>query len=507
MSTRLSLILGLLVAFALGCSACSVGQAEPDTEPETENATQPVSSAWLHQGWQNQGWQNQGWQNQGWQNQGWENQGGRLRGIQIDSVTLDGQSLTNARVVAGGLVADLPVSISDPGGYLSSCSGKYYSPNCGWRAKMGRCKPGKIVKVASSGCKYCTGAVAVRACSDTTTCSTSHALVNAADKCGCVQTGFVCPAEGVFTLMWRVSSSTKISPYVTTVSVAGAVYPWTGELTPPELVGAELTAVAEAENGDEVTATVRITSVQNVASATGLSSAWHDDVTGNVSGTTYLYGLEHYMAQDDGTSMWEPACNTDPLEPGVGNLAIPVRDTWDPYTGDRIVDSSEFTFACLSGAIAKCYKWGYRPFLSPELAEAHHVCTRVARADYCGNGESHTFDGNLIAVLDISYVPYPGQIQSVDPDEPKEMEAMWGPQGAYCIWTERVDHTGTTWEDLAYMCNSDGTNAYGYPFFGCTSVRPNHGLAWDAPWINTFVPPDAPFYMLPVAEETLPASP
>lgn len=56
------------------------------------------------------------------------------------------------------------------------------------------------------------------------------------------------------------------------------------------------------------------------------------------------------------------------------------------------------TFSCRAGVIAKCVFWGYAPWSAG--AELHQMCTRMARADYCGDGVSHTENGTLIDMFD-----------------------------------------------------------------------------------------------------------
>ena len=77
-------------------------------------------------------------------------------------------------------------------------------------------------------------------------------------------------------------------------------------------------------------------------------------------------------------------------------------------------DPRRFTFACTSGTIAKCTKWGYRPFgvaakvnLSGGftkgtfgLADFHQPCVRAARADYCSSNHTYTKAGTLIDISD-----------------------------------------------------------------------------------------------------------
>jgi hypothetical protein len=83
------------------------------------------------------------------------------------------------------------------------------------------------------------------------------------------------------------------------------------------------------------------------------------------------------------------------------------------------------TFSCTTGVIAKCVVWGYRPW---EVgAELHEACTRMARADYCGDGVPHTREGTLIDMFDAR------GIQVREPRPGLTFEAAWGPEGAVCV--------------------------------------------------------------------------
>ena len=82
--------------------------------------------------------------------------------------------------------------------------------------------------------------------------------------------------------------------------------------------------------------------------------------------------------------------------------AIAVAGTWDA-TGARTGSTTAFTFGCTSGVIAKCVRWGYKPWKvinGKAMNDYHQACTRMARADYCGDGVSHTRNGTLIDMYD-----------------------------------------------------------------------------------------------------------
>ncbi|HET7502508.1 MAG TPA: ADYC domain-containing protein [Kofleriaceae bacterium] len=212
-----------------------------------------------------------------------------------------------------------------------------------------------------------------------------------------------------------------------------------GTLRGAALVGAHLFAdvrnVAVSPPATAV-AEYRITAVEPEAS--------QYDPTG--TGHTYLYTLEQWVPD---TGSWQPAC---PADTDGRHVAIPLAATWDEH-GDRIVSSSQFTFGCTTGVIAKCYRWGYRPWVTGygDLTTMHWTCTRLARADYCGNGVPHTRNGTWINVWD--KLPAPGPIQDhggLLPPAGMLFEAGWNTGGAVCLSRARwlLDKGGL----LASLC-------------------------------------------------------
>jgi hypothetical protein len=142
------------------------------------------------------------------------------------------------------------------------------------------------------------------------------------------------------------------------------------------------------------------------------------------TGHTYLYTLQQNV---DNTGSWQIACPAD-LE---GNhVAIPTTAIWDEH-GNRVASSTLFTFGCTSGAVAKCYRWGYRPWLTGhgDIVATHWACTRLTRADYCGNG---TRDGTEINMWDNLSSPGPIQPRAATPLG-MLFEAGWGTGGAVCF--------------------------------------------------------------------------
>lgn len=136
---------------------------------------------------------------------------------------------------------------------------------------------------------------------------------------------------------------------------------------------------------------------------------------------TYLYRVS---IADPNTSQVD-FCSPD-LD-GIAKAML-LSGTWDE-TGKHI-SNDNITVACTSGVLAKCVRMGYKPWkkvAGVSLQDYHQACTRMARADYCGNGISHTQDGTLIDVYDRL------RIQQPDKDSNLVFEAAWGVDGAVLL--------------------------------------------------------------------------
>ena len=63
-----------------------------------------------------------------------------------------------------------------------------------------------------------------------------------------------------------------------------------------------------------------------------------------------------------------------------------------------------FELVCTSGAAGKCVRYGYAPWAqAPDgtlLAHTHAACVRMLRADYAGDGQSHTQEGVAVGSTD-----------------------------------------------------------------------------------------------------------
>ena len=113
--------------------------------------------------------------------------------------------------------------------------------------------------------------------------------------------------------------------------------------------------------------------------------------------TRLWYHIEVWNAA---SASWENPCVATHRVPSPRALAV--QGIWDG-SGARHDVTGKFTFACENGAIAKCIGWGYKPWALKDgrsMRELHQACTRMARADYCGNGRSHTHEDTPIDMYD-----------------------------------------------------------------------------------------------------------
>jgi hypothetical protein len=132
--------------------------------------------------------------------------------------------------------------------------------------------------------------------------------------------------------------------------------------------------------------------------------------------------------QDDGGT--QPVCEADP---DGQRLAVMLAGAMDE--GSRFHPSrSDFSFTCSAGVQAKCLRAGYLPWASHDgrpLADLFQACTRMMRADYCGDNQPHTRDGTLVDLFDDAGIQKPERHELA-------FEAGWGPPGAVCVSHLRI---------------------------------------------------------------------
>ena len=142
--------------------------------------------------------------------------------------------------------------------------------------------------------------------------------------------------------------------------------------------------------------------------------------------------LHRFSVLDAATGVWGELCTAGPDGTAAG---FPLAGRWT-RDGRHLRDPSGFAVTCTSGATGKCVRMGYKPWrqLGGEALWDHHqACVRMVRADYGGDGVSHTREGTRIDVYDRL------GIQRPEPDPGGlAFEAAWGPDGAICIRKTRI---------------------------------------------------------------------
>lgn len=204
----------------------------------------------------------------------------------------------------------------------------------------------------------------------------------------------------------------------------------------------------------------------------------------------YLWNVS-IVQNNNGTEVLTPLCGTSPTS-GLPIPAVPLEGKWNPGNGSYSTSTELFTMACVHTAIGKCVLWGYHPWDSKtecqdeytckpqDLANWHQACTRMVRADYCGNGSPHTVNGTSINVWDGAFAT---PIQAHTSATGYTREAEWTQGGARCIERTRWHAVGPTHnsmtdydyvqvvcpERLAYSGSSCETSEDCDPGFQCAS--------------------------------------
>jgi ADYC domain len=191
-------------------------------------------------------------------------------------------------------------------------------------------------------------------------------------------------------------------------------------LTSPDLTGAILDATDET--GRMIT--VRIDAVTKNNAADPDDDIW----------------LHRFSIRDGGG--WREFCTPGPDGTVAG---FPVAGIWTA-DGRHLRGSGGFTITCTSGAVGKCIRLGYKPWGEKEgesLWDYHQACVRMLRADYGGDGISHTRDGMAVDIVDRLGIQQPAPKSG---GHAFEFEAAWGPDGAVCVRRTRVAEILSTQE-------------------------------------------------------------
>ncbi|RKH05243.1 hypothetical protein D7V97_24310 [Corallococcus sp. CA053C] len=190
----------------------------------------------------------------------------------------------------------------------------------------------------------------------------------------------------------------------------------------------------------------------------------HEDITAPTSACTpelLQSGAAHWEFRVTAST---DDSNAVPLCPLGSGFALAVPHAWSAG-GELTPNPDYFTFACApknegtasqpffvgGGVIAKCIDWGYPPWAGayPEATarDYHQLCTRMAMADYCGEGRSNTLDGTPLVFMGVQNALARGTEGHVPTTQGREgyaLEAVWemsdcGEVQPLCLGKKRWD--------------------------------------------------------------------
>ncbi|WP_224370962.1 ADYC domain-containing protein [Hyalangium versicolor] len=402
----------------------------------------------------------------GWPMQGTQLHGSNLTSASFTGAMLNGVAIQNLHLEQGELVGSVPLTISRTTPSMQACTSSTtgIARSCGFTSMgVGTCTPGTSVTLGGGACGLgaCTGDTAVRVCEGTLPCehSSTTRLVSGNDACGsfCSSVQFTCPVSGIYNVL--------AGPYVSSGSWSVKLVPDSGKFPGSrEVRGTELRSATLSVVMGGVSTVVLIDDVINASQLHGpFGELW------DATGETFLYHLVRPL-----TSGSVEVCASHESNPNW-QWAVPMSGVFDASNGVRHEEAGRFTFGCDSAVIAKCYRWGYKSWREkqgenePDMGQLHAACTRMARADYCGNGESFTLDGTPIHPWDT----LPTAIRQHGPDTPKAFfEAGWQDFGAVCL-------SKTRWEQLKPLPAECPLVAPGWIVPGAPGVQCPPGQRWD----------------------------
>jgi hypothetical protein len=110
----------------------------------------------------------------------------------------------------------------------------------------------------------------------------------------------------------------------------------------------------------------------------------------------------------------------------ANDVAFPIAGYWDDSSVHNITNNNIFSFACTKRDAAFCITTGYHDDQGDNQAQLFEACTRMMRADYCGDGRSYTKDGTFISTWDNKGI-------AEEPSIPQLVfEAAWNRKGVVC---------------------------------------------------------------------------
>lgn len=184
--------------------------------------------------------------------------------------------------------------------------------------------------------------------------------------------------------------------------------------------------------------------------------------------------LRHDFQTSDGQGGWKSACPPNAYGESWGfPVSLP-----EGHPGR----DGAITVTCVSGAVGKCVRWGYPPWMKgpggEDLAPFHAACVHMTRADYCGDDRPYTKDGTSIDNYDDLGIQNRGAAK----DPSYVFEAGWSPQGAVCVAHTRWSDLVTTEQIKARcprlaavpVCDEASARALGAKMFNTSKLLPAH---------------------------------
>ncbi len=234
-------------------------------------------------------------------------------------------------------------------------------------------------------------------------------------------------AAAVSCLVAVPSAEAATGQAISSISVVGTRFVVTTEegrvVAQDDLVGAVLTV---GDGQDQVP--LRIDAVENDPR--------------NPDGGIMFYTMS---SRDAASGEWRNICEPD-IE--GRRMGFPLAGTWT-QDGRHLPSDAAFSITCTGGAQAKCARFGYRPWErlpdGTSLWDHHQACTRMIRADYCGDGVGRTRNGTPIVIYDRN------GIQQDEAAPGMSFEAAWGAEGALCVSHTRIPDL-LTMEGLVAIC-------------------------------------------------------
>jgi hypothetical protein len=160
------------------------------------------------------------------------------------------------------------------------------------------------------------------------------------------------------------------------------------------------------------------------------------------------------------------------------SFLVPIPGTkWDLTTGATTADANAVTFASGADSVGGCVGWGYLPWLTTQvcgssgfcatvsLAPYHQACSRMKRADFCGDGRAWTVgEADPFNVL-IQAWDNVG-VHGMTPQTFSTMEAAWSPMGATCVNMSQLRTLSRTMSDGSHTFNA--ASSCSSPIPACT---------------------------------------